>query len=92
MTDAPALGHPSNLEGEYFLICRLTVDGRHKRLVSEHKIFMYIQNLSNKQMKKTYLMPTIELEELVVESGIAQSLPGVEIDGWDEDGGVTIDF
>ena len=53
---------------------------------------MYIQNLSNKQMKKNYLMPTIELEELVVESGIAQSLPGVEIDGWDEDGGVTIDF
>ena len=72
--------------------CQLSVDGRHKRLVSEHKIFMYIQNLSNKKMKKNYLMPTIELEELVVESGIAQSLPGVEIDGWDEDGGVTIDF
>lgn len=34
---------------------------------------MYIQNLSNKQMKKTYQMPTIELEELVVENGIAQS-------------------
>lgn len=35
---------------------------------------LYTQILSNKQMKKTYLMPAIELEELVVESGIAQSL------------------
>ena len=34
---------------------------------------MYIQILSTKQMKKTYQMPTIELEELVVESGIALS-------------------
>jgi len=34
---------------------------------------LHTQNLSNKQMKKTYLMPTIELEELIVENGIAQS-------------------
>ncbi|MBQ3070364.1 MAG: hypothetical protein IJD12_01575 [Tidjanibacter sp.] len=35
---------------------------------------LHTQNLSNKQMKKTYLMPAIELEELIVENGIAQSL------------------
>ena len=34
---------------------------------------MYIQILSTKQMKKTYQMPTIELEELIVEGGIALS-------------------
>ena len=70
--------------------CQLSVDGRHKRLVSEHKIFMYIQNLSNKKMKKNYLMPTIELDELVVESGIAQSLQDSWIDDWTEEGGVEL--
>ncbi len=35
-------------------------------------------------MKKFYEMPTIELEELVVESGIAQSLNESWIDDWTE--------
>lgn len=51
---------------------------------------MYIQNLSNKKMKKNYLMPTIELDELVVESGIAQSLQDSWIDDWTEEGGVEL--
>ena len=58
--------------------------------LGRHKIFMYIQNLSNKQMKKTYQMPTIELEELVVENGIAQSLGQSYIEDWTEEGGVEI--
>ena len=41
-------------------------------------------------MKKTYLMPTIELDELVVESGIAQSLQDSWIDDWTEEGGVEL--
>ncbi len=43
-------------------------------------------------MKKNYLMPTIELEELIVESGIAQSLNQSLIEDWDQDGGATIVF
>ena len=41
-------------------------------------------------MKQTYLMPTIELEELVVENGIAQSLGQSYIENWTEEGGVEI--
>ena len=38
-----------------------------------NSIFYTNTNNSNKQMKKTYLMPTVELDEFVVEDGIAVS-------------------
>lgn len=58
----------------------------------KHDIHKHKKQHSNKQMKKFYEMPTIELEELVVESGIAQSLNQSVIEDWDQDGGVTIGF
>lgn len=42
-------------------------------------------------MKKTYLMPTIELEELIVENGIAQSLTFGEA-GYAGQGGSVYDY
>lgn len=36
-------------------------------------------------MKRNYLTPTVELEELVVEQGIATSYSAVYIDDWRED-------
>lgn len=50
----------------------------------KHDIHKHKKQHSNKQMKKFYEMPTIELEELVVESGIAQSLNESWIDDWTE--------
>lgn len=50
----------------------------------KHDIHKHKKQHSNKQMKKIYEMPTIELEELVVESGIAQSLNESWIDDWTE--------